>query len=259
MKCCIAGTVRTCGKYLLKIFNNMEKIGSLFEDYVIILYYDNSADNTLKILKEYQIKNPKLILYINDAPLLQHRTHRIALGRNKCLEIMRRNYSDYEYFIMMDCDDRCAFNIKLKLLNAYLLRNDWDSLSFNHPSGYYDSWALSIRPYMLSCHHFKDPSAGVKLVNNLIKKTSKYGLIKCWSAFNGFAIYRASKFVNCIYSGAFNLNYIPAKLIKETIMFSGNMGSNKQYHEDCEHRFFHINAILKNNAKIRISPACLFI
>ena len=24
MKCCIAGTVRTCGKYLLKIFNNME-------------------------------------------------------------------------------------------------------------------------------------------------------------------------------------------------------------------------------------------
>jgi hypothetical protein len=258
MKCCIAGTVRNCDKYLSKILNSMEQIGSLFEDYVIILYYDKSTDRTLHILKEYQLNHPKLILLINDKPLLQYRTHRIALGRNKCLEIMRNEYSTYEYFIMMDCDDRCAYNIKLKLLNAYLLRNDWDSLSFNHPSGYYDCWALSIRPYMLSCHHFANPSNGMRLINNLIKKTPNYGLIKCWSAFNGFAIYRTSKFVNCVYNGAFNLDYIPTKLIKENILCSGSI-SLKQNKEDCEHRFFHITAILKNNARIRISPLCLFI
>ena len=257
MKCCIAGTVRHCGKYLLQIFNNMEKIGSLFEDYVIILYYDKSSDNTLHILKEYQVTHPKLIIYINSEPLLQYRTHRIALGRNKCLEIMRREYSTYEYFIMMDCDDRCAFNIKLNLLNAYLLRNDWDSLSFNHPSGYYDSWALSIRPYMLSCHSFNNPAAGINLITVLIKNTPKHKLIKCWSAFNGFAIYRTAKFINCYYNGEFKLDYIPTKLIQENMLCSGAAIINGKA-QDCEHRFFHINAVLKNNARIRISPLCLF-
>ena len=107
MKCCICGTVRNCGKYLDKIFKNMERIGTLFADYAIILYYDESNDNTLQKLKEYQQKNSKLILHINTEPLLDYRTHRIAKGRNKCLDIMKENYNDYEYFIMMDCDDRC--------------------------------------------------------------------------------------------------------------------------------------------------------
>jgi hypothetical protein len=258
MKCCIAGTVRNCGKYLTKIFDNMEKIGTLFEDYVIILYYDNSNDNTLQILQKYQIKHPKLVLYINTEPLLQYRTHRIALGRNKCLEIMRNDYKTYDYFIMMDCDNRCAFNIKLNLLNAYLLRHDWDSLSFNHPSGYYDSWALSIRPYVLSCHHFKNASLGLRMITKMIKTTPRYKLISCLSAFNGFAIYRTSKFVNCVYSGKLNLNYIPRNFIKENIFYSGKMNFS-QTNEDCEHRVFHINAVFKNNARIRISPLCLFI
>ena len=54
MKCCICGTVRDCGKYLNNIFIIMEKIGTLFEDYRIILYYDQSQDNTLDILKHYK-------------------------------------------------------------------------------------------------------------------------------------------------------------------------------------------------------------
>ena len=40
MKCCICGTVRNCGKYLKHVFKVMERIGSLFEEYAIILYYD---------------------------------------------------------------------------------------------------------------------------------------------------------------------------------------------------------------------------
>jgi hypothetical protein len=29
--------------------------------------------------------------------------------------------------------------------------------------------------------------------------------------------------------------------------------------EDCEHRFFHFSAVKKHNARIMISPLCLFI
>ena len=63
-KCCICGTVRNCGKYLDKIFSNMEKLGKLFEDYKIILYYDKSDDNTLNKLKLYHSVNCNFVLCI---------------------------------------------------------------------------------------------------------------------------------------------------------------------------------------------------
>jgi len=257
MKCCICGTVRNCGKYLDKIFQNMKKIGSLFDDYKIFLYYDESNDNTLDKLKKYQEKNSNFFFYQNNF-LLEYRTHRIALGRNKCLEFIRKECNDYEYFIMMDCDDRCAKDIKIKLLEYYLSRNNWDCLTFDHPDGYYDIWALSIFPFVMSCHHFSDPVQGKRKIQKLIKSCPRQSLIKCYSAFNGFGIYRTNKFINCNYDGTFRLDYIPKDLIEANIIAAGKIVS-KQNKQDCEHRFFHFEAIKKNKAKIRISPLKIFI
>lgn len=256
MKCCICGTVRNCGKYLNHIFLIMEKIGSLFEDYKIILYYDSSNDNTLEILNNYSKKNEKFVLLINTEPLLEFRTHRIALGRNRCLKTMREKFNDYDHFIMMDCDDRCNYNIKLNLLKNYLLRNDWDSLSFNHPTGYYDSWALSKKPFVVSCYNFKKAWLGQTYITKIIKKTPSHKLIRCLSAFNGFSIYRTSKFQDCWYDGRFRLDYIPKRLIIQNIKLAGTIRMDSN--EDCEHRFFHFSAVKKHNARIMISPLCLF-
>jgi len=52
-KCCICGTVRNCGLYLEKVLQNIEKIGSLFSDYKIVIDYDESNDNSLEILNNY--------------------------------------------------------------------------------------------------------------------------------------------------------------------------------------------------------------
>ena len=261
MKCCICGTVRNCGKYLDNIFSIMEKIGTLFEDYRIILYYDQSTDNTLEKLNNYSKKNDKFVLLINTEQLLEFRTHRIALGRNKCLKTMRENLNDYDYFIMMDCDDRCNYNIKLNLLKNYLLRSDWDSLSFNHPAGYYDAWALSKRPFVVSCHNFKNSGLGQDYITTIIKKTPRHKLIRCLSAFNGFSIYRTNKFKDCWYDGSFRLDYIPKKLINENINIAGKiiMRGYSYDSQDCEHRFFHFSAVQKHNARIMISPLCLFV
>jgi len=260
MKCCICGTVRNCGKYLNNIFSIMERIGTLFEDYKIILYYDLSTDDTLENLNNYSKKNKNVILIINTEPLLKYRTHRIALGRNKCLKTMREQFTDYDYFIMMDCDDRCNYKIKLKLLKSYLLRCDWDGLSFNHPAGYYDTWALSKKPFVVSCHNFKDNTLGQKYICNIIKRTPSHKLIRCLSAFNGFSIYRTNKFENCWYDGHFRLDYIPAKNILENIKIAGGIVSSElNVNQDCEHRFFHFSAVKKHNAKIMISPLCLFV
>ena len=44
-KCCICGPVKNCGPYLNKIFENIEKMASLFNDYSIVIYYDKSYFN----------------------------------------------------------------------------------------------------------------------------------------------------------------------------------------------------------------------
>jgi glycosyltransferase involved in cell wall biosynthesis len=151
----------------------MEIIGSIFDDYRIILYYDDSNDDTLNKVKEYKNKNPRILFYVNKSELLPYRTHRIALGRNTCLKMIKEQFSDFEYFIMMDCDDRCAKDMNIDLLKYYLQQNNWDSLSFNHPDGYYDSWALSKIPYVVSCHHFRDNSKGIGYITKIINKTPK--------------------------------------------------------------------------------------
>ncbi len=46
-KCCICGTVKNCEPYLQKVFKNIEIIGQIFEDYKIIMSYDESNDESL--------------------------------------------------------------------------------------------------------------------------------------------------------------------------------------------------------------------
>jgi len=268
MKCCICGAVKNVGQYLDRIFINMEKIGSLFEDYVIILSYGPSSDNTLQIIKDYMVKNPKVELYVKQYEESPFRTQRIAFARNRCLDIIRGKYSNYDFFIMMDCDSVNYMDVKLDVLKKFLERDDWDALSFNK-SEYYDIWALSIYPYFFSCRHFNNPvMVGLnmeKYINNLLKNIPENGLLKCASAFGGFAIYRMNMFIDCNYDGKPRLDLIPSNLLKKNmevnnspIVFSKFIGTEQTKYEDCEHRAFHMEAIKKHNARIRISPEILF-
>ena len=240
MKCCFCGTLKNCDKYLDKIFENIY----------------------LK-LKEYQLKNLKLELYVNKDKMFPYRTWNISKGRNYCINTIKNKYSDYDYFIVMDMDDVCARNVKIDVIEQYLNRNDeWDSLSFNHPYGYYDLWALSKRPLVFSCWHYKN---GHELYSNyirkLISKCNPNQLIPCLSAFNGFAIYKTNKFINCKYDGRFRHDYIPKKMMIRNRLFAGKIMKTpilNDRNQDCEHRHFHFNAIRMNGAKIRISPKCIF-
>ena len=268
MKCCICGTVKNCESFLDMIFSNMEKIGSLFEDYVIILSYGSSNDNTLQKIKDYILRNSKVELHVKHNEVSQFRTQRIATARNNCLNLIREKYSNYDFFIMMDCDDVCASDIKLNIFNKYLNRTDWDALSFNK-SPYYDIWALSIKPYYFSFRHFKNLDNSViniqKHITKLLNQVPPGGLLKCASAFNGFAIYRMNKFIDCHYDGKPRLDLIPPNFLRmnmiannSPIVFSKFIGDERSKYEDCEHRAFHMEAIKKNNAMIRISPEIIF-
>ena len=275
MNCCICGPVKNCGQYLPQILANMEKIGSLFEDYKIIIYYDKSNDNTLSILKQYQEINPKLLLYVNLKPISPFRTHNIAIARNFCLNFVRDNKDKYPFFIMMDCDDVNCKELNIDILKKYLYRDDWDGLSFNTYPKYYDIWGLSIYPFCFSYNHFgnnvKYYNIMQNFMDNLLKKAKDENkLIECISSFNGFSIYRTSKFLNTYYDGRVRLDLVPninmeahKKAAKSKLIFKqyfkpdGTLNVDGR-HEDCEHRAFHIQARQNSGARIMISPDIIF-
>lgn len=265
--CCICGTVKNCEKYLHDVFYNIKKISTLFNKCTIIIYYDDSNDKTYEKLQKYRNKF-NMVIYHNKTFRSPHRTHRLANGRNICIDIMNRHFSDYKYFIMMDFDDVCSKPINLEVLKSSLENeSSWDSLSFNR-NHYYDIWALSIRPYNISFAHFDNPTEVyhkmVHHVKNGLQSLEPGQYLQCISAFNGFSIYKTANFLNCKYDGKLRLDLLPLKYISETIketkseiVFKDTDWLHSE-HEDCEHRSFHLHAILKNKARIRISPQILF-
>ena len=270
MKCCICGPVRNCGPFLDKVLQNIEKIGSLFEDYEILIYYDKSTDNSLNKLKEYQSKNPRLNLYINPNLTSPFRTHRLATARNFCLEYVKtKDLNEYPFFIMMDFDDVNCKEVRPEFLKKYLLTDDWDGLSFNTKPMYYDIWALSIYPYCFSYNHFKNTpihnySTLQSYVDNNLKNLKNGELLSCISSFNGFSIYRTSKFLNTCYDGRVRMDLLPKKYLVSHMIAANSrivfkdFGHIKGKHEDCEHRAFHMKAINNDEAKIMITKDVLF-
>ena len=272
MKCCICGPVRNCGPFLDKVFQNIEKIGSLFEDYEILVYYDKSTDNTLIKLKQYQKINPRLKIYINSILTSPYRTHRLATARNFCLNYIKtKDLNEYPFFIMMDFDDVNCKEVRPEILKKYLDRDrdDWDGLSFNTSPMYYDIWALSIFPYCFSYNHFKNTlihnHAFIKnYIDKKLKNLKKGELLSCISSFNGFSIYRTSKFLNTQYDGKVRLDLLPKKYLTAHMIAANSKIIFKDYghikgkYEDCEHRAFHMKAINNDNAKIMITKDILF-
>lgn len=275
MNCCICGPVKNCGPYLQKVLENMAKIGSIFDDYMIIIYYDKSSDNTLNILKQYQETNSKMIFYVNQKPVSPFRTHNISIARNFCLNFVRQNREKYPFFIMMDCDDVNCKEVNTDILKKYLYSNNWDGLSFNTSPKYYDIWGLSIYPFCFSYNHFENNVKYYDIIQNyvdgLLKKASSQNtLLPCISSFNGFSIYRTNKFLNTYYDGRIRLDIIPKQnleahknITKSKLVFKkyynpdGKINVDGSY-EDCEHRAFHIQARQNSGARIMISPEVIF-
>ena len=272
----ICGTVRNCEQHLDAVFVNIDAVAKLFSDFHIIIAFDDSNDmSLLKLTQKKKIYGDKMDVLINRKPLTQIRTQNISNARNSILAKIRERISgvggfhvnEWQYFIMLDMDDVCSKPIQLDVLRGAMERADqWDSVSFNR-SAYYDLWALSIDKYVYSCWGWFSPYEVVDHMRTyIVDKLSKIPadqFVECRSAFNGFAVYRISKFLDCHYDWRMPKQYMTLEELEENRRILWNIGSRSPLDQqtdepDCEHRAFHMMAIAKNEARIRISPGCLF-
>jgi hypothetical protein len=270
--CCLC--VRNCEKFLTNIFKNIDLFKNNYNLYTIIVY-DNCKDNSEKLINEYQTKSEHKVYISKIVNTSKYRTVRIAKARNECLEILYSKIKNIDFHIMLDADNVNEKEWNMDIINKYLNNFDndiWDAISFNR-NRYYDIWALIYDDIKHHCWGYKKKQNSAKVVDymkkditiklNNLKKTSQNS-IQCLSAFNGFAIYKTEKFKDILYDGFYQnikslisdderletLNFVRNKVDKNLII-----DENQIMH--CEHIFYHLSAIKKNNCVIKISKFCI--
>lgn len=197
----------------------IEKIGSLFEDYKIIVYENNSTDNTVAFLRNWENQNSKVNITSEfiDLALLEtiiinrqyenkpnmvdlFKPEAIAIARNKALDIaMSSEYNAYEYIIWIDMDfkyepDYDAFK------EVFEKKSEWDAVfayGIAPNNEYWDWYALRdakdpLGPELLGWDWYTS-----KVLS--CKKTDSWHSV--YSAFGGCGIYKKSSIIGCKYSG----------------------------------------------------------
>jgi glycosyltransferase involved in cell wall biosynthesis len=252
MACCMS--VRNCERYLEKVLANVDRLRTLFYEFVLIVAYDHCTDASEAILRNHQQRARYPVYLLPTTETSPLRTVRISNARNRCVEKLEEldSIRPIPFHFMVDADDVNQEPWNLTLLRPYFKRNDWDALSFNRRS-YYDIWALMYPPFRHPCWGFGENSVKVveHMKQDIVQKLrSRKDLFPCDSAFNGFAIYRTPVFRGIRYSGL-TQDLLP--LIREEDRKKAEQVLGYpivEFEESCEHVYYHI----RSKARIRISP-----
>jgi FkbM family methyltransferase len=268
---CVGICCKNSSEGLPHILKNLERMAAIFSKMSVIFCHDDSQDNTIEILENAK-KQLEHVFSIDIIPnkyeFTNSRTANISNARNTILELIREKYVAYDFFANMDSNNySCIGEMNLNILEeVFAVKNfeKWDSVSFDREAGYYDHWALSFPNFIYSFFHCADWH---RIVDNLrrdfgtlidgYKQINPDGFIPVFSAFNGFAIYKMAKFINCSYSSSINLDLFPLIELENQKTYNSCQIVNN-FNDDCEHRKFHLESIKKYKSKIRIYPKSLF-
>lgn len=212
-----AGTCKNVEPHLETNLDHIEMCAKKFHDYAVVIYENDSTDDTRNILLRRKKSNYEYIFEDNVTEPL--RTLRLAHGRNRILEkVWKLNADNYfDYLIMMDLDDVNADGTFVSTISECFEQESWDVVSANQSDTYYDWWALRLPGFMnYDCWI---PDSDQDNCYSFFGKRfeQEKGWIAVDSAFGGMAIY--------------NLKTIPKTCRYQGIHPDGN--------EKCEHVDFH--------------------
>ena len=247
-----SGTIRNVEKYIKKGLSDIDLCGQKFNDYAVILYENDSSDNTRSILQDLKKDNYHYIF--EDGVKEKLRTKRLANGRNKVLDKMREINQNgyYDYLIILDMDDVNESGTFVDSIETCFEHENWDVLTGNQSGIYYDLWALRKKDDMeydcwekvrqhthpglrFSSKTYYDAFARDKYVYSKLKNYPQTReLLEVDSAFGGAGIYKIQS-------------------IPKGCRYVGNHANGK---EKCEHVEFN-ECIKKNGGAIFINTRFL--
>ncbi len=213
----VVGTLRNAEKYLQCNFIRLEKS---LEEFKKVTYYfveSDSNDRTVEILETIQSQTPNFSFLSlgNLSSTIRLRTERIAFCRNEYVNKIEKDEYDSDYVLVVDLD-AIDFILTKAAVESCWERNDWDVVSANQESRYFDIWALRHpdwcpRDWKIEYQEYvtegMSPSKALKksLYSKMINIDPMSPWIQVESAFGGLAIYKTNLFLGNRYIGISSL------------------------------------------------------
>jgi len=237
----IAGTCMNVDIYIKNILSHIDKCGSKFNSYHVIIFENDSIDKTRELLLECKKNNYTYIFKDGMCDKEKSRTRRLAYARNQILEKVRElNISNnYDYLLLLDMDNVNENGTFVETIDRCFEDNldTWDMMGANQNGEYYDKWALRKSGQLnYDCwqkikKHGNTEEAKKKYIKSIKYKYEDDGkLVPVTSAFGGTAIYK--------------LKSIPKKCVYKGYHLTGD--------DKCEHVDFN-KCIKKNGGKLFIN------
>ena len=222
----ITGLARDIAPNIDRIKRRLRTLGSMFREYRIILFENDSVDGTRDALRQWSKENPFVELieceHVANCAF-QHqvmytlgvtsasRVDRMALFRNRCLFYARRHYPEFDYLCVFDMDIRGP--ISYPGIASTFGYTDWDmTCAYGMQSiGQYGIGFTMYdnMPYVEVWENPKDIYSGFGLLwrriyNNFVSlRDTRYGDERraIRSGFGGLAFYTMESVRNAQYHG----------------------------------------------------------
>ena len=152
----ICGCTINSESYIKKHIENLYELHNIFKSVEIVIYENDSVDNTKSVLNKLQHeKKITLISQNNVSDQLKLRTIILAHARNSLVQYVNNN-NTFDYMIMVDMDTILINSITNSIVNAFQNNiSEWDVLTGNCKNLYYDIWALRINKKQFTDTHKK--------------------------------------------------------------------------------------------------------
>lgn len=212
-KAIICGVCKDNASRASQSMRMMEKIGGLFEDYRIIVYENNSSDETPALVRTWQEQNNRVFALTENVTHVELENtiinryedgkfftpELIARARNIVLEIALSNkYQDFDTIIWMDMDFVIEPNYTA-IKEVFESQREWDAVFAYGVDPYYHYWdwyAFRDRKYPMAAELLGKNSSFYKQLI-LDPQCDWYPV---YSAFGGCGIYKKESVRNCRYS-----------------------------------------------------------
>lgn len=204
----ICGLARNVENILPQTMERIERLASMFADFRIVIYENDSKDQTKALLIRWASQNPRVDLTIeqrgdpiNPIARCLKRAERMACYRHSCQQLVRSRYADFSHVVVVDTDLQNGWHDD-GIANTFG-HEDWDFVGSNglilRRSGLslnvyvqYDAWAFRLDKQFT-------PLSTAEV--NYYKWQRGEPLVPVTSCFGGLGIYRMPAFLAGRYSG----------------------------------------------------------
>lgn len=216
---------------MLQAFRN---IGEKFADFRVVIFENDSSDDTLKLLKEAAVADNRFKVISQNYNLQKRPSIKfLAEIRNKYLEaIFTEEYDDFDIVIMADMDMKYGIDIR-GIEHSFAFYDKWDSVCsngiFTEEGRMWDCFAFRSEEFPCGLNDMPSKEYWESYIYQLAKVYPvNTDLLPVHSCFGGLAIYKKRFIEGCKYDSE---------------------------NEDCEHVAFKKCMREKNGARIFMNPS----